>query len=118
MKTTLSQRAVEYDPIFDRFLFVVPKVMASPAVLATFPMNSEVQSEINRLDYLRTLARKAIPIELERIRARFLLHFPNKSIILYDSGKLIKMVFLLKSIKYRGQKALVFTQMTKMLDIF
>lgn len=47
-----------------------------------------------------------------------MLHFPNKSIILYDSGKLIKMVFLLKSIKYRGQKALVFTQMTKMLDIF
>lgn len=46
------------------------------------------------------------------------MHFPNKNIILYDSGKLVKMVLLLKSIKYRGQKALVFTQMTKMLDIF
>lgn len=46
------------------------------------------------------------------------MHFPNKNIILYDSGKLIKMVFLLKSIKYRGQKVLIFTQMTKMLDIF
>ena len=28
------------------------------------------------------------------------------------------MIFLLKSIKYRGQKALIFTQMTKMLDVF
>lgn len=77
-----------------------------------------MQAELNRLDYLRSWARKAIPIELERIRAKFLLHFPNKSIILYDSGKLIKMVLLLKAIKYRGQKALIFTQMTKMLDIF
>lgn len=59
-----------------------------------------------------------IPIGIECIRSRFLLHFPNKNIVLYDSGKLIKMVFLLKAIKYRGQKALIFTQMTKMLDIF
>lgn len=59
-----------------------------------------------------------IPKELESIRSRFLLHFPNKNIILYDSGKLIKMVFLLRQIKYRGQKVLIFTQMTKMLDIF
>jgi len=38
--------------------------MASPARLATFPMSSEVQAEINRLDYLRGWARKAIPVEL------------------------------------------------------
>ena len=59
-----------------------------------------------------------IPRELESIRSRFLLNFPSKNIILYDSGKLIKMVFLLRAIKYRGQKVLIFTQMTKMLDIF
>ena len=28
------------------------------------------------------------------------------------------MVFLLRAIKYKGQKVLIFTQMTKMLDIF
>jgi hypothetical protein len=38
--------------------------MASPAVLATFPMSSEVQAELNRLEYLRNWARKAIPIEI------------------------------------------------------
>ena len=104
--------------MFDRFLFVVPRVMARPAHLATFPMNSEVQAETNRLEYLRSQVKNMIPSEIERIRSRFLLHFPNKSIILYDSGKLIKMVFLLRNIKQRGQKVLIFTQMTKMLDIF
>ena len=118
MSTSIRQRAEEFEPVFDRFLFVVPKVMARPANLATFPMNSEVQAESNRLEYLRNGIKKMIPAELERTRARFLLHFPNKSIILYDSGKLIKMVFLLRNIKQRGQKVLIFTQMTKMLDIF
>lgn len=92
--------------------------MARPAHLATFPMSSEVQAETNRLEYLRNRMKTIIPRELECIRSRFLLHFPNKNIILYDSGKLIKMVFLLRAIKYRGQKVLIFTQMTKMLDIF
>lgn len=77
-----------------------------------------MQAETNRLEYLRNKIKTIIPRELECIRSRFLLHFPNKNIILYDSGKLIKMVFLLRAIKYRGQKVLIFTQMTKMLDIF
>jgi helicase SWR1 len=46
------------------------------------------------------------------------MHFPEKNILLYDSGKLVKMVGLLKMIKHRGEKVLIFTQMTKMLDIF
>lgn len=64
MSKDISERAMEFQPVFDRFLFVVPRVMASPARLATFPMSSEVQAEVNRLDYLRQWARKAIPIEL------------------------------------------------------
>ena len=118
MNKTLMERAEQYEGIFDKYLFAVPKVMAKPARLATFPMSSEVQAETNRLQYLRNRIKTMIPREIECIRARCLLHFPNKNIILYDSGKLIKMVFLLRSIKYRGQKVLIFTQMTKMLDIF
>lgn len=40
MTKNISERALEFEPIFDRFLFVVPRVMASPARLATFPMSS------------------------------------------------------------------------------
>ena len=55
------ERAQDYEHIFDKYLFVVPKVMARPATLATFPMNSEVQSEINRLEYLRNRIKTMIP---------------------------------------------------------
>ena len=34
------ERAEEYEQIFDKYLFVVPKVMARPARLTTFPMSS------------------------------------------------------------------------------
>jgi hypothetical protein len=44
MSKTISERATEFYSIFDRFLFAVPRAMASPAVLATFPMSSEVQA--------------------------------------------------------------------------
>ena len=52
------------------------------------------------------------------VESQLLVHFPGKNILLYDSGKLVKMVGLLKLIKQRGEKALIFTQMTRMLDIF
>ena len=40
MNKTIIERAEEFEPIFDRYLFVVPKVLARPAHLTTFPMNS------------------------------------------------------------------------------
>ena len=40
MQKNLTQLVEEFEPIFDRYLFVVPKVMVAPASLATFPMNS------------------------------------------------------------------------------
>jgi E1A-binding protein p400 len=51
--------------------------------------------------------------------------FPDKRLFVYDSGKLNKMIQLLKEIKERKpledgkkHKVLIFTQMSKMLDIF
>lgn len=61
MSKDIMERAQEYEGIFDKYLFVVPKVMARPAHLATFPMNSEVQSETNRLEYLRNKIKTIIP---------------------------------------------------------
>ncbi len=43
--------------------------------------------------------------------------FPDRKLVEYDSGKLIKLSFLLKKLKNNKSKVLIFTQMTKMLDI-
>ncbi|EGR29252.1 snf2 family n-terminal domain protein [Ichthyophthirius multifiliis] len=44
--------------------------------------------------------------------------FPSKKLLMYDCGKLNSMVQLLKKLKQKGDKVLIFTQMSKMLDIF
>ena len=46
-----------------------------------------------------------------------LLYFPHKNLVQYDCGKLQRLAELLKTLKDQGSKVLIFTQMTRMLDI-
>jgi SNF2 family DNA or RNA helicase len=45
------------------------------------------------------------------------LFFPQKNLIQYDCGKLQKLSQLLKNLYLKGSKVLIFTQMTRMLDV-
>lgn len=47
-----------------------------------------------------------------------ILFFPHKNLIQYDCGKLQRLAQLLKNLYNKGSKVIIFTQMTKMLDIF
>jgi len=49
---------------------------------------------------------------------RLQLLFPDKKFLIYDCGKLNTMMQLLVKLKSEKHKVLIFTQMTKMLDIF
>ncbi|KAF6138037.1 hypothetical protein GIB67_042942 [Kingdonia uniflora] len=44
-------------------------------------------------------------------------YFPDRRLIQFDCGKLQKLAILLRRLKSEGHRALIFTQMTKMLDI-
>ena len=57
-----------------------------------------------------------MPFQYINIRKK--LCFPNKKIAIYDSGKLNMMMELLKKLKDESHKVIIFTQMSKMLDIF
>jgi len=46
-----------------------------------------------------------------------ILFFPHKNLIQYDCGKLQRLAQLLKTLYLKGSKVLIFTQMTRMLDI-
>ncbi|VFQ59291.1 unnamed protein product [Cuscuta campestris] len=45
------------------------------------------------------------------------LYFPDRRLIQFDCGKLQELSFLLRRLKSEGHRALIFTQMTKMLDV-
>ncbi|KAG8059822.1 hypothetical protein GUJ93_ZPchr0002g26685 [Zizania palustris] len=44
-------------------------------------------------------------------------YFPDRRLIQFDCGKLQELAILLRCLKSEGHRALIFTQMTKMLDI-
>ena len=59
----------------------------------------------------------SMPICLSQIRQNQLVQFPNTRLIEYDCGKLQTLVSMLKKLKSEGHRCLIFTQMTRMLDI-
>lgn len=54
---------------------------------------------------------------LHLARTRTSLFFPDKRLIQFDSGKLQELAGLLARLKAGGHRALIFTQMSKMLDV-
>lgn len=44
-------------------------------------------------------------------------YFPDRRLIQFDCGKLQELALLLRRLKLEGHRALIFTQMTKMLDV-
>lgn len=44
-------------------------------------------------------------------------YFPDRRLIQFDCGKLQELAMLLRKLKSEGHRALIFTQMTKMLDV-
>lgn len=52
-----------------------------------------------------------------QLQTKLSVAFPDKSLLQYDCGKLQKLAQLLQNLKDNGHRALIFTQMTKVLDI-
>lgn len=57
------------------------------------------------------------PSPSHQAQTRLSIAFPDKSLIQYDCGKLQQLDKLLRSLQSGGHRALIFTQMTKVLDI-
>ncbi|KAG2393435.1 hypothetical protein C9374_006966 [Naegleria lovaniensis] len=66
------------------------------------------------------VVRHVISPTLDLIRKasiRMQMHFPDKRLLQYDCGKLQKLSSMLKDLKREGHRVLIFTQMSKMLDV-
>ncbi|CAN6246522.1 unnamed protein product [Urochloa humidicola] len=55
------------------------------------------------------------PIRTAIVRRQ--VYFPDRRLIQFDCGKLQELAILLRRLKSEGHRALIFTQMTKMLDV-
>ena len=109
MIPTLEQRAEAMEPLINRFTCVTPAVAAeelAPLTLSRRGVQLIRSSEA---------AHQKDPFHSSRIRQS--IAFPDKRLLQYDCGKLQRLATLLRDLQAGGHRALIFTQMTKVLDI-
>ncbi|KAF2112156.1 SNF2 family N-terminal domain-containing protein [Lophiotrema nucula] len=109
MIPTVEQRAATLEPIVTRFTCATPAVAAEE--LATLTLSAPGVKQIRSSE----LVRRKDPFHESRIRQS--IAFPDKRLLQYDCGKLQRLAVLLRDLQAGGHRALIFTQMTKVLDI-
>ncbi|CAL4220744.1 unnamed protein product, partial [Meganyctiphanes norvegica] len=104
--------------LIDRFVFCVPSVVAPSIEMRIFhPPPSKLWEEQRReLVIKQLLVRPMAP--LHHIINSKVTQFPDPRLIQYDCGKLQILDKLLRQLKTGNHRVLIFTQMTRMLDVF
>lgn len=102
--------------VVESFMFAIPAARAPPPVC--WCSRSETPVFLHP-SYKQTCSEMLFPL-LTPIRpaiVRRQVYFPDRRLIQFDCGKLQELAILLRKLKSEGHRALIFTQMTKMLDI-
>ncbi|KAL1789317.1 helicase SRCAP isoform X1 [Sigmodon hispidus] len=112
-----QQRLDQLSEIIERFIFVMPPVEAPPPSLhACHPPPWMAPHQAAFQEQLACeLWPRARP--LHRIVCNMRTQFPDLRLIQYDCGKLQTLAVLLRQLKAEGHRVLIFTQMTRMLDV-
>ena len=105
----LPRRSEAMTTIVEKFTCTTPKVVATDLLSLAIP------PELDRS--LRPDPRTATPDPFHESRMRSAIAFPDKRLLQYDCGKLQSLDALLRKLQAGGHRALVFTQMTKVLDV-
>ncbi|KAK0548736.1 swr1 complex component [Tilletia horrida] len=101
-------RKLALDPILDRFTFVTPAVTAADMPRWALPgLEPSEHAELQDPDF----------DTLHSVATKQHIAFPETSLLQYDCGKLQQLDLLMRRLKQGGHRILIFTQMTKMLDI-
>ncbi|KAG1091059.1 hypothetical protein G6F42_019529 [Rhizopus arrhizus] len=100
--------------ILEQFGFVTPKVVMNVDRRTVRPSPQQLNSMQIQL------LRSATSVENDSfhpIESRLSIAFPDKRLLQYDCGKLQKLDQLLRTLAAGGHRALIFTQMTRVLDV-
>jgi helicase SWR1 len=106
---TIQRRATLMQSLIQKFGCVTPVVIASE--LDSMFLSEEGTIAVRRASGLRS------PDPFYEARTRLSIAFPDKRLLQYDCGKLQRLDRLLRELQAGGHRALIFTQMTKVLDI-
>lgn len=120
---TLDQRAETFKTTISKFSCVTPpvvtrdleQVLLGPAAVQAFTDEDlKLSAPVRWAPFLP----KESPVDpWHESRMRHSIQFPDKRLLQYDCGKLQVLDKLLRKLQAGGHRALIFTQMTKVLDI-
>ncbi|CAM8976130.1 unnamed protein product [Rhodiola kirilowii] len=102
--------------LVESFMFAIPAARAPPPVCWCSRAGAPV---FFHPSYKEKLSQNLLPL-MSPIRpaiVRRQVYFPDRRLIQFDCGKLQELAILLRRLKTEGHRALIFTQMTKMLDV-
>nr|XP_006000939.1 PREDICTED: helicase SRCAP [Latimeria chalumnae] len=112
-----EERLEELADLIERFIFVMPPVEAPPI---TMHSSHPPPSYLRHLAFFRECMHREVSqsaAPLHRVICNMRTQFPDLRLIQYDCGKLQTLHILLRQLKVGSHRVLVFTQMTRMLDV-
>ncbi|KAH6643098.1 SNF2 family N-terminal domain-containing protein [Boeremia exigua] len=109
MIPTLEQRAEALQPLISQFTCTTPAVAAEELAPLTLSRRGVAMVRSSEMASERD--------PFHEVRMRQSIAFPDKRLLQYDCGKLQRLATLLRDLQSGGHRALIFTQMTKVLDI-
>jgi len=109
MILSLPRRSEAMSTIIHKFTCITPKVVATDL------LSVSISPAVHKA--LRPDPRSSVPDPFHESRIRSAIAFPDKRLLQYDCGKLQSLDVLLRKLQAGGHRALVFTQMTKVLDV-
>ncbi|XP_072312932.1 uncharacterized protein srcap isoform X2 [Eucyclogobius newberryi] len=114
---SIEERLQELKHIIDRFTFVIPSVECPTISMhCCHPPPSQTHQQTVLASMLSAEVAPRIR-SLHRIQANMRTQFPDLRLIQYDCGKLQILHKLLRDLKTGSHRVLIFTQMTRMLDV-
>ena len=116
MRKSQQQISDELQDIIDRFVFCVPNASAPSPVLSSSKFLGTTRKD-NLSSHALLNAIKTYTKPFHRVQSRLTSFFPDKKLIQFDAGKLQTLAILLRNLKEGEHRVLIFTQMSKMLDI-
>ncbi|XP_061666235.1 helicase SRCAP [Syngnathoides biaculeatus] len=114
---SIEERLMLLSDIVERFTFAIPPVESARITMhCCHPPPSLSHKEAV---FSAALSSHITPLtrSLHRIQCNMRTQFPDLRLIQYDCGKLQTLHLLLRNLKTGGHRVLIFTQMTRMLDV-
>ncbi|CCE62864.1 hypothetical protein TPHA_0D02260 [Tetrapisispora phaffii CBS 4417] len=112
----LQTRIISSRDMIQNFAVITPNVVTLDIRPISLGLdNGSSIAEQNRAVVINKLHNTTNPFH--QLQTKLTLAFPDKSLLQYDCGKLQRLATLLHELKDNGHRALIFTQMTKVLDI-